>query len=224
MSNNTEQLELSRGLKSRHITMISLGGTIGTGLLLASGNSIAQAGPGGALLAYALIGVMVYFLMTGLGEMSAYMPVSSTSTYATRFIDPSLGFALGWNYWYNWAVTIAAEVAAVALVMKYWFPDTPSYIWSAAFLIIIFLLNYLSVNTFGESEYWFAFIKVATIIIFLIVSFLMIFGIIGGKAPVGFTNFFEGDGPFHGGFFAILGIFLAAGFSFQGTEFYYSIF
>lgn len=218
MSNKTEELELNRGLKSRHITMISLGGTIGTGLLLASGNSIAQAGPGGALVAYALIGIMVYFLMTGLGEMAAYMPVSSTSTYATRFIDPSLGFALGWNYWYNWAVTIAAEVAAVALVMKYWFPDTPSYIWSAAFLVIIFLLNYLSVNTFGESEYWFAFIKVATIIIFLVVSFLMIFGIIGGKAPVGFTNFFEGDGPFHGGFFAMLGIFLAAGFSFQGTE------
>lgn len=218
MSNKVDELGLSRGLKSRHITMISLGGTIGTGLLLASGNSIAQAGPGGALLAYGLIGIMVYFLMTGLGEMSAYMPVSSMSTYATKFIDPSLGFALGWNYWYNWAVTIAAEVAAVAIVMKYWFPDTPSYIWSAAFLVIIFLLNYLSVNTFGESEYWFAFIKVATIIVFLITSFLMIFGIIGGHAPVGFTNFFEGDGPFHGGFLAMFGIFLAAGFSFQGTE------
>lgn len=210
---------LKRGLKSRHIMMISLGGTIGTGLLLASGNSIAQAGPGGALLAYGLIGIMVFFLMTSLGEMAAYMPVSgSFSTYATKFIDPALGFALGWNYWYNWAITIAAEIAAVSIVMKYWFPDTASWIWSVSFLAIIFLLNYLSVKSFGESEYWFAFIKVATIIIFLIVSILMIFGILGGKAPVGFTNFFAGDGPFHGGFFATLGIFLAAGFSFQGTE------
>lgn len=213
------ELFLNRGLKSRHLTMISLGGTIGTGLLLASGNSIAEAGPGGALLAYGLIGIMVFFLMTSLGEMAAYMPVAgSFSTYATKFIDPALGFALGWNYWYNWAITIAAEIAAVSIVMKYWFPDTASWIWSVAFLAIIFLLNYVSVKTFGESEYWFAFIKVATIIIFLGVSVLMIFGILGGKAPVGFTNFFVGDGPFHGGFFATLGIFLAAGFSFQGTE------
>ncbi|WP_245890168.1 amino acid permease [Rummeliibacillus pycnus] len=218
-TSSVEKQSLNRGLKSRHITMISLGGTIGTGLLLASGNSVAAAGPGGALLAYGLIGIMVFFLMTSLGEMAAYMPVSgSFNTYASKFIDPALGFALGWNYWYNWAITIAAEISAVSIVMKYWFPNTPSFIWSAAFLVIIFVLNYLSVNSFGESEYWFAFIKVATVIIFLIVSFLMIFGILGGKAPVGFTNFFKGDAPFHGGFFATLGIFLAAGFSFQGTE------
>ncbi|MCM3318190.1 amino acid permease [Rummeliibacillus stabekisii] len=218
-SHSNTQQKLKRSLKSRHISMISLGGTIGTGLLLASGNSVAEAGPGGALLAYGLIGVMVFFLMTSLGEMAAYMPVSgSFSTYASKFVDPSLGFALGWNYWYNWAVTIAAEISAVAIVMKYWFPHTPSFIWSAAFLIIIFTLNFLSVKSFGESEYWFALIKVATIIIFIIISFLMIFGILGGHAPVGFTNFFKGDAPFHGGFFATLGIFLAAGFSFQGTE------
>lgn len=216
---SVEQQSLNRGLKSRHVMMISLGGTIGTGLLLASGNSISTAGPGGALLAYGLIGIMVFFLMTSLGEMAAYMPTSgSFSTYASKFIDPSLGFALGWNYWYNWAITIAAEISAVSIVMKYWFPHTSSFIWSVLFLVIIFVLNYLSVNSFGESEYWFALVKVATVIIFLIVSFLMIFGILGGNAPVGYTNFFKGDAPFHGGFFATFGIFLAAGFSFQGTE------
>ncbi|MBQ0138398.1 MAG: amino acid permease [Kurthia sp.] len=218
-TSQSEELGLNRGLKSRHVTMISLGGTIGTGLLLASGNSVAEAGPGGALLAYGLIGIMVFFLMTSLGEMAAYMPVAgSFSTYATKFIDPALGFALGWNYWYNWAITIAAEVAAVTIVMKYWFPDTASWIWSASFLFLIFFLNFLSVKVFGESEYWFAMIKVVTIIIFLVLSALMLFGILGGHAPKGFTNFFVGDGPFHGGFFATLGIFLAAGFSFQGTE------
>ena len=211
--------ELKRGLKSRHITMISLGGTIGTGLFLASGSAIATAGPGGTLLAYALIGIMVYFLMTSLGEMAAFMPTSgSFSTYATRFVDPALGFALGWNYWYNWAITIAAEIAAVSIIMKYWFPNSPSLLWAVLFIVIILTFNLLSVKAYGESEYWFAMIKVATVIIFIIVSFLMIFGLLGGNDPVGFKNFFVDDAPFHGGFMAMFGIFLAAGFSFQGTE------
>lgn len=211
--------KLKRGLKSRHITMISLGGTIGTGLFLASGSAISAAGPGGALMAYALIGIMVYFLMTSLGEMAAYMPTSgSFSTYATRFVDPALGFALGWNYWYNWAITIAAEISAVSIIMKYWFPDSSSLLWTVLFIAVVLTFNLLSVKAYGESEYWFAMIKVATVIIFIIVSFLMIFGILGGNDPVGFSNFFVDDAPFNGGLLAMFGIFLAAGFSFQGTE------
>ena len=211
--------QLKRGLQSRHITMISLGGTIGTGLFLASGSAIATAGPGGALLAYGLIGIMVYFLMTSLGEMAAFMPTSgSFSTYAARFVDPALGFALGWNYWYNWAITIAAEIAAVSLIMKYWFPDSSSLLWTVLFIAVVLTFNLLSVKAYGESEYWFAMIKVATVIVFIVVSFLMIFGILGGNDPVGFSNFFVGDAPFNGGLLAMFGIFLAAGFSFQGTE------
>ncbi|WP_019119530.1 amino acid permease [Brevibacillus massiliensis] len=210
--------QLQRGLKARHLTMIAIGGSIGTGLFLASGATISEAGPGGAIVAYMAIGLMVYFLMTSLGEMAAYMPVSgSFSTYASKFVDPSLGFALGWNYWYNWAVTIAVEISAGALIMKYWLPDSPSILWSGLFLLLIFTLNYLSVKGYGESEYWFAFIKVATIVIFLVVGLLMIFGIMGGEA-VGFRNFTIGDAPFHGGFMAMLGVFMIAGFSFQGTE------
>ncbi|MGM7635192.1 amino acid permease [Bacillus sp. Hm123] len=217
ISTQTPQ-ELKRHLKSRHLTMIALGGTIGTGLFLASGSAIHTAGPGGALLAYAVIGFMVYFVMTSLAEMAAFLPVSgSFSTYATRFVDPALGFALGWNYWYNWAITIASELAAVALLMKFWFPDSPSILWSGLCLMIIFLLNYLSVKGFGESEYWFAMIKVVTVIVFLVMGVMMIFGIIGGEY-VGFKNFTIDDAPFHGGFMAILGIFMAAGYSFQGTE------
>jgi len=213
---NTDQLR--RSLKSRHLTMISLGGTIGTGLFLASGGSIHTAGPGGAILSYLIIGVMVYFLMQSLAEMGAYMPVAgSFSTYATKFVDPSLGFALGWNYWYNWAITIAAELSAVTMIMKFWFPNTPSYLWSAIFLVIMFLLNYLSVKGFGEAEYWFSLIKVITVIVFIIAGVLMIFGILGGHV-IGFKNLTTGDAPFHGGFMTMLGIFMAAGFSFQGTE------
>ncbi|MED1800596.1 amino acid permease [Brevibacillus porteri] len=212
------QNQLQRGLKARHLTMIAIGGSIGTGLFLASGGSIHSAGPGGALVAYLAISIMVYFLMTSLGEMAAFMPVSgSFSTYATRFVDPSLGFALGWNYWYNWAITIAVELSASALIMKYWFPDTPAILWSALFLGLLFALNLLSVKAYGESEYWFALIKVVTVIVFIIVGVLMIFGIMGGQA-VGLQNFTKGDAPFNGGFMALLGVFMIAGFSFQGTE------
>ena len=216
---NSNPSELKRSLKARHLMMISLGGTIGTGLFLASGGAIHTAGPGGALVAYAVIGIMVFYLMTSLAEMAAYMPVAgSFRVYASKFVDPSFGFAIGWNYWYNWAITIAAELAAVVLIMKFWFPDTPSFIWSAVALIIMFLINYMSVKGFGEAEYWFAMIKIVTVIIFLITGFLIIFGIMGGNDPIGFSNFTMGDGPFNGGFFTILGVFMAAGFSFQGTE------
>ncbi|MFD6438371.1 amino acid permease [Peribacillus sp. NPDC060186] len=211
--------ELKRSLKARHLMMISLGGTIGTGLFLASGGAIHTAGPGGALVAYAAIGFMVYYLMTSLAEMAAFMPVAgSFRVYASKFVDPSFGFAIGWNYWYNWAITIAAELAAVVLIMKFWFPDSSSIIWSAVALIIMFLFNYMSVKGFGEAEFWFALIKIVTVIIFLITGFLMIFGILGGNDPIGFSNFTMGEGPFNGGFFTILGVFMAAGFSFQGTE------
>ncbi|MNZ20871.1 Lysine-specific permease [compost metagenome] len=200
------------------MTMIALGGSIGTGLFLASGGAIASAGPGGALLAYAAVGIMVYFLMTSLGELATYVPDSgSFETYASRFVDPSLGFAMGWNFWYNWAITIAAELSAATLIIKYWFPESSSLVWSILFLAIILGLNVLSVKGYGESEYWFATIKVAVVIIFLVIGLLIILGIMGGEA-VGFTNLTAGDAPFHGGFFAFLGVFMAAGFSFQGTE------
>ncbi len=209
---------LQRKLKARHLTMISLGGAIGTGLFLGSGPAIHSAGPGGALVAYAVIGIMVYFIMTSLGELASFMPVSGAfSTYAIRFIDPALGFALGWNYWFTWAMTLAAELSAATMVMKFWFPDSSSFLWSSLFLVLIFLLNYVSVKGYGEGEYWFSLIKVATIIIFIVVGILMIFGIMNGEA-IGFKNFTVGDAPFAGGFLATLGIFIAAGFSFQGTE------
>jgi len=199
--------------------MIAIGGSIGTGLFVASGASISQAGPGGALTAYALIGLMVYFLMTSLGEMAAYMPVAgSFSTYGTRFVDPAFGFAIGWNYWYNWAVTIAVELAAASIVMKFWLPDVPGVIWSGVFLALMFALNAISVRGFGESEYWFALIKVVTVIIFIVTGLIMIFGIMNGQPSVGLSNFNTGEAPFVGGLPAIIGVAMIAGFSFQGTE------
>ena len=211
--------KLRRELKARHLAMIAIGGSIGTGLFVASGATVAQAGPGGALLSYAIIGLMVYFLMTSLGELAAYMPVSgSFATYGAKYVDEGFGFALGWNYWYNWAVTIAVDLVAAQLVMTYWFPDTPGWIWSAIFLAIIFLLNFISVNGFGEAEYWFSLIKVTTVIIFIVVGVLMIFGIMNGAENAGWHNWEIGDAPFAGGFSAMIGVAMIVGFSFQGTE------
>ncbi len=210
--------ELKRSLKARHMNMIALGGAIGTGLFLASGASVSTAGPGGALVAYGVIGIMVYFLMTSLGEMATYLPVpGSFGTYAARFVDPALGFAIGWNYWLNWATCIAVELVAGAIIMKFWLPDIPGYYWSGLFLVILFALNYLSTRAYGESEYWFAGAKVITVIIFFVVGTLMILGISGGGSP-GFSNWQIQEAPFVGGFSAILAIFMIAGFSFQGTE------
>lgn len=216
LANNNK---LNRSLKARHLTMIAIGGSIGTGLFVASGVSISQAGPGGALLSYLFIGLMVYFLMTSLGELAAFMPVTgSFSTYGAQYVDEGFGFALGWNYWYNWAVTIAVELVAAQLVMAYWFPETPGWIWSAVFLSIIFALNGLSVKGFGEAEYWFSLIKVAIVVLFVIVGVLMFVGILRGGEQAGLHNWRIGEAPFAGGFSAMIGVAMVVGFSFQGTE------
>lgn len=211
-------LELERSLSPRHLSMIAIGGCIGTGLFVASGTTISQAGPGGALVAYALIGIMVWLVMQSLGEMAAFLPVAgSFQEYGTRFVSPSFGFALGWNYWFNWAITLAAELVAAALVMKFWFPGVPSVVWSAGFLAFVFILNAFSARVYGEGEFWFASIKVVTVVLFLALGLAMIFGILGGKSP-GTTNWTTGDSPFVGGGMGVLAVFIAAGYSFQGTE------
>jgi lysine-specific permease len=198
--------------------MIAIGGAIGTGLFVGSGASISTAGAGGALVAYLVVGMMVYFIMTSLGEMATFLPISgSFETYAARFVDPAFGFAIGWIYWYSWVITIPAELTAAALVMQYWFPHTSSILWSTIFLVLLLGLNMLSAKGYGEGEYWFSGIKVVTVILFILVGIAMVFGILGGHA-VGFRNFALGGTPFHGGLLSIFSIILIAGFSFQGTE------
>lgn len=214
----TSEKQLKRGLQSRHMQMIAIGGAIGTGLFVASGETIATAGPGGAIVAYSLIGLMVLLLMQSLGEMSAHLPVpGSFQTYAARFVSPSFGFAMGWNYWFNWAITVAAELVAAGIVMNFWLPGVPGWVWAATFLILLTALNALSSRAYGEGEFWLATIKVITVIVFLIAGVAMIFGIIGGTSP-GFHNWTNGEAPFVGGWLSIISIFMVAGFSFQGTE------
>ncbi|TDM05264.1 amino acid permease [Macrococcus lamae] len=216
-----ENNQMDRDLKTRHISMIAIGGSLGTGLFMASGAVISQAGPGGAIAAYALIGIMVYFLMTALGELATFYPVSgSFSAYARRFVDPAAGFMVGWLYWVIWSLVASVDIITAAKVLSYWelFSGINSFVWCLIFLALLFLLNAFSVKSFGEAEYWFSFIKVGTIIIFLIMGVLMIFGIIGNQGAVGLKNFTVGDAPFVNGFLGLLGVLVVAGFSFGGTE------
>ncbi|HTM64480.1 MAG TPA: amino acid permease [Gammaproteobacteria bacterium] len=210
--------QLKRNLSARMLNMIAIGGSIGTGIFLASGNAIYLAGPGGTMIAFLITGIMVYFLMTSLGEMAAYMPsTGSFYIYAARFVDPAFGYALGWNYWYNWAITVASEIAAASLIMHYWFPNSSPLIWCTAFLATVTGFNALSSRGFGEAEYWFSFIKVSVIILFIVAGSAIMFGVTEYH-PGGFQNWIRGDAPFHGGFLAIFSAFMIAGFAFQGTE------
>ncbi|MGP5164643.1 amino acid permease [Arthrobacter rhombi] len=210
--------ELKRGLSSRHLQMIAIGGSIGTGLFVASGGTIAQAGPGGALVAYAAVGLMVFLLMQSLGEMSAKLPVAgSFQTFATRFVSPSFGFAIGWNYWFNWAITVAAELVAAGIVMSFWLPDVPGWVWAGLFLTVLTGLNALSSRAFGESEFWLALIKVLAVVIFLVAGVFMILGILGQNSP-GLSHWQNPGEVFNGGWVSIISVFMIAGFSFQGTE------
>ncbi len=213
-----EDSKLERKLKPRQMNMIAIGGAIGTGLFVATGSSISTAGPGGTMIAYMFIGIAVYFMMTGLGEMATYLPVAGAfELYSKKYVDPAFGFAMGWNYWYCSTMTIATELVASAIVMKFWFPDSPSAMWSGMFIVLLLILNMFSVSLFGESEFWFAGIKVVTIIIFLVVGVLMIFGIFTNDSP-GFANWTIGEAPFVGGGFGMFSILMVAGFSFIGVE------
>ena len=211
--------KLNRSLKSRHLIMMALGGTIGTGLLLASGGAIHSGGPGGAIAGYLIVSVIVYFLMSSLGEMAAHSPVTgSFCEYSAKYVDKSFGFAMSWNYWLNWVLVVASEIIAAGVVMQYWFPDVNISIWIAIFFLLICFVNVLSVRVYGEAEYWLSIIKVATVIMFIVVGVLVIFGLVGTQGRVGFENIHIGDGPFHAGWLGFFSVFLVVGYSFQGTE------
>ena len=213
-----EERQLHKSLKGRHINMIAIGGAIGTGVFLAMGVSISEGGPGGALLSYALVGVAVYFIMNSLGEMSTYAPgAGNFQVYGSRYVDKSFGFMMGWNYVYYVSTTLGAEAVACSILMHYWLPDVPSWVWAAATLVLILVLNVFSALAYAEGEFWFAGIKVVTIVIFLVIGVLMIFGIINGPSP-GFTNWTTGAAPFVNGAAGTFTVMLAAAFSYSGVE------
>ena len=165
----TEHKGLKREMKGRQLLMISIGGTIGTGLFMGVGYTINTAGPLGTVLAYMVGGLVMYLVLLCLGELAAAMPVAgSFQTYATRFISPAAGFATGWLYWLSWALCIAADFTASGIIMNTFFPSVPIYIWCAVFAVLLSCLNLLSVKAYGESEFWFASIKIISIVVFIL--------------------------------------------------------
>ncbi|MFX3624445.1 MAG: amino acid permease [Ectobacillus sp.] len=213
---------LKRELRSRHIFMIALGGVIGTGLFMSSGYTIHEAGPGGAILAYLVGGFVMYLTMLCLGELAVATPhVGSYQTYATQHISPGTGYVVGWMSWLNWSVTVGLELLTVSLLMKRWFPDVPSWIWCVVFAVLLFVVNALSTRSFAEVEFWFASIKVITIIVFILLGGAAMFGLLkmkGGEAAPFLTNFTDNGGLFPNGVAAILVTMIGVNFSFQGTE------
>lgn len=216
---------LERTMSSRHLQFIAVGATIGTGLFLGIGSALAKAGPVSLLIAFIFMGSVVYSVMTSLGEMAAFIPVAGSFTaYATRFVDPTLGFSMGWLYWFSWSITFALELTAAGLIIQYWNDSLSVGIWIAVFWAVFTALNYLPVRWFGEVEMWFSSIKVVTIVGFIIFSICINAGV-GDEGYIGF-KYWKNPGPFQAymvdgatgkfvGFWAVL---VTAGFSYQGTE------
>ncbi|PYH94902.1 amino acid permease [Aspergillus ellipticus CBS 707.79] len=210
---------LARRLSARQVQMIAIGGTIGTGLFLGTGKSLATGGPASMLISYLICGAIVFVTMLSLGEMAAFIPVAgSFCTFAGRFVDDALGFALTWNYWFNDAVSTASDIIALQLLLEYWTDHFPGWAISLIFLVVVIALNVLSVRVYGEIEYWLSLLKVVTIIIFIILGIVVNCG--GNKQHeyIGNKYFYTGEAPFVDGIGGFASVFVTASFAYGGTE------
>ncbi|MEV5336275.1 amino acid permease [Streptomyces werraensis] len=189
-----------RGLGSRQVQMIAIGGAIGVGLFMGAGANIAKAGPS-IILMYALAGVVIFFIMRALGELLLYRPVSgSFAEYAREFLGPFFGFVTGWTYWLMWVVTGMAELTAAAIYIHFWFPEIPQWVSALVFLVVLFGVNLISVKIFGEVEFWFSMIKVTAIIGMIVIGLGVLtlgFSDAGDTATV--SNLWSHDGFFPNG-------------------------
>jgi AAT family amino acid transporter/D-serine/D-alanine/glycine transporter len=210
---------LRRGLRARHIQLIAIGGTIGVGLFLGSAHALRVAGPA-LILSYAVVGLVVFFIIRALGELMIYRPVSgSFASYAEEFCGPFAGFVTGWSYWFMWIVVAMAELTAIGIYVGYWFPAVPQWASALCALAVLYGLNLLAVRAFGEVEFWFALIKVVTIVgLILTGTFIITFGV-GPLGPTAsFTNIWKFGGLFPFGFVAALQTVQIVTFAYAGIE------
>ncbi|KAF1951902.1 amino-acid permease inda1 [Byssothecium circinans] len=213
-----------RGLKSRHIQFLALGGAIGTGLFVGSGGILALVGPAPLFMAYLSMMIVVWNVMNNLAEIVTYLPMKGITIpyFVKRFVDPSLAFAAGWNYWYAYAILVAAEATAGSILLDYWTTPVPAAAWITIFLVVILLLNIVAVGVFGEAEFWFASIKFITILALIILGFvIMLGGSPNDQGRLGF-RYWNDPGAFKpylvegntGNFLAYWTAFVRAGFAF----------
>lgn len=225
-SNQSNQLNqapttLKRSMTKRHLIMLSLGGAIGTGLFLGSGQVIAQAGPFGAVLAYIVGGLIAYMVMLCLGELAVNQPVTgSFGAFATKNIGPGTGYMVSWMYWLGWSATLGTEFTAAALLMQEWFPTISVWIWTLIFASAVLISNLSSTRVFAESEFWLSMIKVVTVIIFIALGLAAIFGLISfqgyDSAPL-FSNL-TAQSWLPNGLLPLFTTMLIVNFAFNGTE------
>jgi AAT family amino acid transporter len=210
---------LRRGLRARHIQLIAIGGTIGVGLFLGSAHAIQTAGPG-LILSYAVMGVVIFYIIRALGELMTYRPVAGTfAVYAEEFCGPFIGFVTGWSYWFMWVITAMAELTAIGIYVNYWFPSIPQWISALAALAGMYGLNMLAVRVFGEVEFWFALIKVVTIVGLILTGLFVItfgLGVLGPTAS--FANLWSDGGLFPFGTAAALQSIQMVAFAYVGIE------
>ncbi|ODV78641.1 general amino acid permease [Suhomyces tanzawaensis NRRL Y-17324] len=215
---NAANSNLSRKLKSRHLQMISIGSSIGTGLFVGSGSALHTGGPAGIMIGWFIMATGVFATMQGLGELSITFPVSgSFNVFASRFIEPAVGFAVGWNYFMQFFVLLPLELVAGSITVKYWNKDLNPDIFVIIFWLLIVVITLLGVKGYGESEFVFSLIKVIAVIGFIILSIVLICGggpnheFIGGR-------YWRDPGAFANGFKGVCSVFVTAAFSFGGTE------
>lgn len=217
--------ELKHALLPRHMAMISIGGVIGTGLFLGTASSLHNAGPLGLWLGYLIMGSVCYAMMMCLGEMISYLPVPGGHIkLSERFVGRPLSFAMGWNYWYNWVIVLPAELSAAAVLMSYWSDASPA-IWISVFLVVVVAINLLGTRAYGEAEFWFASIKIITIIGLIILSICIDLGA-GKQGRIGF-RYWKNPGPFTqyhgikgslGQFLGCFSVLINASFSYIGKH------
>jgi D-serine/D-alanine/glycine transporter len=212
------QHELKRELKNRHVQLIAIGGTIGTGLFLGSGKAISLAGPS-IILAYLIVGIATFFVMRALGELLlSNAGYQSFTDFAVDYIGPWAGFVTGWTYWFCWIMTAMADIIAVGMYVQYWF-DIPQWVPALICLIILLGLNLLTVKLFGELEFWFAIIKVITILALIVIGVVLL--VIGFKTEAGTVsvqNLWQHGGFFPNGISGFLFSFQMVVFAFVGVE------
>ncbi|KAF7542034.1 hypothetical protein G7054_g149 [Neopestalotiopsis clavispora] len=209
---------LQRGLKNRHLQMISLGGVVGASIWFGTGSAIAYSGPLGALICFAIIGLDVFFVMQSLGEMSTLFPIQGAFVeLAGRFVDPALAFSLGWNYWYLWVTNIAGDYNNISLVLKQWTDTPPSWGWILIFWAFFQGTSLLGVVVWGEMEFYLAAWKLTCVLVVgFLVSILINTGAIGGEY-IGF-KYWRDPGPIANGINGFGQTFVLAAVYYCGTE------
>ncbi|GGH30360.1 amino acid permease [Paenibacillus segetis] len=212
------QQELKRELENRHVQLIAIGGTIGTGLFLGSGKAIQLAGPS-IIFAYLIVGIAIFFVMRALGELLlSKAGYQSFTDIAEDYLGPRAAFVTGWTYWFCWIMTAMADIIAVGIYVQYWF-DIPQWIPEVLCLVILLGLNLLTVKNFGELEFWFALIKVVTILALIAIGIILL--VIGFKTDAGTVtvkNIWGHGGMFPNGITGFLLSFQMVVFAFVGVE------